>query len=196
VTDSYADLTLEELVARARAGDGQAFARLHDRYVDEVYRYVYLRVGGAELAEDLTAGAMLRAYARMPAFSWPDREIGAWLVLAARNLIEEQYGFDRYRVEIDKIDKIDSVAGGAFEFDDEMLERLRQLPADQQECLSLRFLQGFSVAHTARILGATASAVVVLQWQALTALTPDAGLELFEAPPAGPANPRSAETAA
>ncbi len=58
--DPYADLTLEELVARARAGDGGAFARLHDRYVDEVFRYVYLRVGGADLAEDLTAAAMLR----------------------------------------------------------------------------------------------------------------------------------------
>jgi RNA polymerase sigma-70 factor, ECF subfamily len=188
VPDSYADLTLEELVARARAGDGEAFVRLHDRYVDEVYRYVYLRVGGVDLAEDLTAAAMLRAHSRMPAFSWSDREIGAWLVVAARNLIEEQYGFDRYRLEMD------SLSGAAPEFDEAMLDRLRRLPSDQQECLSLRFLQGFSISDTARILGVSASAVVVLQWQTLGALAPDAGLELLEEP--GRVDEQSTETAA
>jgi RNA polymerase sigma-70 factor (ECF subfamily) len=191
VLDSYADLTLEELVARARAGDGEAFARLHDRYVDEVYRYVYVRVGGVDLAEDLTAGAMLRAHARIHTFSWPDREIGAWLVLAARNLIEEQYGFDRYRVEIDSLD----IEAPGFDQDMlDMLDRMRRLPSDQQECLSLRFLQGFSVSDTARILGVSASAVVVLQWQALGALAPDAGLELLEDAPAEEPREQSTES--
>jgi RNA polymerase sigma-70 factor, ECF subfamily len=173
VPHPYADLSLEELVGRARAGDAAAFARLHHRYVDEVYRYVYVRVGGADLAEDLTAAAMLRAQARIAAFSWSTREIGAWLVLAARNLIQEQYGVDRYRIEADV----------GEDADEALLDRVRRLPSDQQECVSLRFLQGFSVSDTARILGVSSSAVVVLQWQALRALVPDSGLDLFEPAP-------------
>jgi RNA polymerase sigma-70 factor, ECF subfamily len=171
--DPYADLTLEELVARARAGDGGAFARLHDRYVDDVFRYVYLRVGGADLAEDLTAAAMLRAHARIPSFRWPAPDIGAWLVLAARTLIEEQYGVGRYRLEVDELAGLDPPS----------LDSLRRLPSDQQECVSLRFLQGFSVAATARILEVKPAAVAVLQWQALRSLVPDVGLELFETTP-------------
>ena len=173
VPDPYADLTLEELVARARGGDSGGFARLHDRYVDDVYRYVYLRVGGADLAEDLTAAAMLRAHTRIPAFRWPAYEIGAWLVLAARMLIEEQYGVGRYRVEVDEIADLDPA----------LLDVLRRLPSDQQECLSLRFLQGFSVVATARILEVKPPAVAILQWQALRALTPDVALELLEPRP-------------
>lgn len=186
VPNPYADLSLEELVVRARAGDGAAFARLHDRYVDEVYRYVYVRVGGADLAEDLTAAALLRGQARIAAFSWPAREIGAWLVLVARNLIGEQYGIDRYRIEAD----ID--ADGRVRVDGALLDSVRRLSSDQQECVSLRFLQGFSVPDTARILGVTPSAIVVLQWQALRALAPDVRLKLFEPAP----DERSQESAA
>jgi RNA polymerase sigma-70 factor, ECF subfamily len=176
VPDPYADLGLEELVARARAGDAAAFARLHDRYVDDVYRYVYVRVGGEDLAEDLTAAAMLRAQTRIAAFNWAVPEIGAWLVLAARNLIEEQYGVDRYRIEAD-------IEAATEDVDGTLLDDVLRLSSDQQECVSLRFLQGFSVPDTARILGVSASAVVVLQWQALRALLPDSGLELFEPAP-------------
>src|SRR5688572_13407007 len=34
-----------ELVAKAQAGDAEAFGQLYDRYLDLVYRYVYYRVG-------------------------------------------------------------------------------------------------------------------------------------------------------
>src|SRR5581483_9320982 len=49
------DEAVKALVARAQAGDPEAFGELYDRYVDLVYRYIYYRVGGQALAEDLTS---------------------------------------------------------------------------------------------------------------------------------------------
>ena len=44
-----------------------------------------------------------------------------------------------------------------------LLKALRELPAEQQECLIMRFLQGLSIAETAAVLGRSEGAVKQLQ---------------------------------
>ena len=47
----------------------------------------------------------------------------------------------------------------------------RQLGAEQQECISLRFLQGMSVAETAAIMGKNEGAIKALQYRAVKSLS-------------------------
>ncbi len=88
------------LVQRAQAGDADAFGELYDRYVDLVYRYVYYRVASQQLAEDLTSETFLRALRRIGSFTWQGRDVGAWFVTIARNLIADHYKSGRYRLEL------------------------------------------------------------------------------------------------
>jgi RNA polymerase sigma-70 factor (ECF subfamily) len=44
-----------------------------------------------------------------------------------------------------------------------LLEALKELPHEQQECLIMRFLQGLSIAETAQVLGRSDGAVKQLQ---------------------------------
>ena len=48
------------LLKRARAYDPAALAELYDRYAPKMYAYIYRRVSGAALAEDLTGELFLR----------------------------------------------------------------------------------------------------------------------------------------
>src|SRR5687767_7373922 len=77
------------LVELAQRGDAEAFGMLYERYVDTVYRYVYVRVGSQQVAEDLTSETFLRALRRMDSFSWQGRDIAAWFITIARNLITD-----------------------------------------------------------------------------------------------------------
>ena len=47
-----------ELVVRAKAGDHTAFTLIYERYSVAIYRYIYFRVGEAELA----GGALQKAH--------------------------------------------------------------------------------------------------------------------------------------
>src|SRR5262245_40612431 len=87
------------LIERAQAGDGAAFGLLYDRYFDTVFRFVYFRVGNRQLAEDLTADTFLRALKRIGSFTWQGRDLGAWLVTIARNLVADHFKSGRYRLE-------------------------------------------------------------------------------------------------
>src|SRR5215212_11691830 len=78
--EAAASADVVDLVARAQAGDSDAFGMLYDRYVDVVYRYVYYRVNNQSLCEDVVSDTFLRALRRITSFTWQGRDFGAWLV--------------------------------------------------------------------------------------------------------------------
>nr|WP_284289584.1 sigma factor [Angustibacter aerolatus] len=88
------------LVALAQAGDGEAFARLYERSVGPVYRYLLHRVGSPQVAEDLTSETFLRALRRIDTFTWTGRDVAAWFVTIARNLVMDHVKSSRYRLEV------------------------------------------------------------------------------------------------
>src|SRR5213592_2387940 len=140
------------LVERAQSGDAEAFGELYDRYVDQVYRYIAYRVGSTQLAEDLTSETFLRALRRITSFTWQGRDVGAWFVTIARNLIADHFKSGRYRMEVATSDLVEagadrSEAGPEDEVlagltNATLLEAVKALNAEQQECVALRFLQG------------------------------------------------------
>jgi RNA polymerase sigma-70 factor (ECF subfamily) len=170
------------LVERAQAGDAEAFGLIYDRYVDTVFRFIYFRVGNRPLAEDLTSDTFLRALKRIGSFTWQGRDLGAWLVTIARNLVADHFKSGRYRLEVTTGDVLDA------EREDRgpegspeaavvdhitnvvLLTAVKQLNPEQQECIVLRFLQGFSVAETAQAMGKNEGAIKALQYRAVRAL--------------------------
>jgi RNA polymerase sigma-70 factor (ECF subfamily) len=168
------------LVERAQAGDAEAFGELYDRYVDQVYRYIVYRVSSSQLAEDLTSETFLRALRKISSFTWQGRDVGAWFVTIARNLIADHYKSGRYRLELSTDDVTESgaapvQAGPEGEVLEAMqnrvlLEAVKQLNSEQQECIVLRFLQGLSVSETARVMGKNDGAIKALQYRAIRTL--------------------------
>jgi len=170
------------LIERAQAGDGAAFGLLYDRYFDTVFRFVYFRVGNRQLAEDLTADTFLRALKRIGSFTWQGRDLGAWLVTIARNLVADHFKSGRYRLEVttgdvldaDRPDRGPEGSPEAAVIDHitnvDLLKAVKQLNAEQQECIVLRFLHGFSVAETAQAMNKNEGAIKALQYRAVRAL--------------------------
>jgi RNA polymerase sigma-70 factor, ECF subfamily len=176
--DAPRDEEVWGLVEAAQGGDTDAFGQLYDRYVDVVHRYAYARLGDRTLAEDVTSETFLRALRRIGTVSYRGRDVGAWFVTIARNLVLDHVKSGRNRYEV--------ISGDPLEPDlriegpepavlrrlsaEELLRCVRQLPPDQQECVVLRFLQGLSVAETATVMNRNSGAVKALQHRALRRL--------------------------
>ncbi len=179
-------------LGRVRIGDVAAIAHVGSRFVDTVYCYVYFRVGTAPVAEVLTVGTFLKAQQRMDAFTWPERDLGAWLVTIARNLVADHLKSSRFRLEGATRETLD--AGEGEHSPEEplqgsrssaaLIEAVRRLNPQQQECVTLRFLLGLSVAETARVMGKNEVAIKTLQYRAVRTLT-----RLLPSAPAEPSAP-------
>jgi RNA polymerase sigma-70 factor, ECF subfamily len=170
-TDEAEASRLIALVELARGGDSEAFGMLYDHYNASVYRFIYYRVGSVALAEDLTSETFFRALRSMSSFKWQGKDFGAWLMTIARNLTADHYKAGRTRLEFatEDMGAHDSATEGpensvlASLTNEALLEALGELPPEQQECLIMRFLQGLSIAETAKVLGRSDGAVKQLQ---------------------------------
>ena len=167
------------LVTLAQQGDGEAFGQVYDAYVDSVYRYLYYRVGSHALAEDLTSETFVRALRRIDSFTWQGKDIGAWFTTIARNLVADHVKSSRFKLEVSTADMLDADRADDG-IEDEVLGRLqsavlldavRRLKPEQQECVVLRFLQGLNIAETADVMGRSEGAVKQLQLRAVRALS-------------------------
>jgi RNA polymerase sigma-70 factor (ECF subfamily) len=177
-TDDPEQQRMAALVTLAQRGDGDAFGQIYDRYVDSVYRYLYYRVGSPQLAEDLTSETFMRALRRIDSFHWQGKDIGAWFVTIARNLVTDHFKSSRFRLEVSIGDMLDAdradegIEGAVLDQlrNAELLGAVKQLKPEQQECIVLRFLQGLSVAETADVMQRTDGAIKQLQLRAVRAL--------------------------
>jgi RNA polymerase sigma-70 factor, ECF subfamily len=167
-----------ELVRRAQDGDAEGFGELYDRYVDVVFRYLFHKAGDRATAEDLTSETFVRALRRIDSLSYQGRDVGAWLVTIARNLLLDHVKSSRYRLEVPTADMrdADQATAGPEETvlqrlaDAELMAAVARLSAEQRECLQLRFVQGLSVAETAAAMGKREGAVKALQHRAVRRL--------------------------
>jgi RNA polymerase sigma-70 factor (ECF subfamily) len=167
-----------ELVHRAQDGDGEAFGQLFLRYKDTVYRYIYYRVGDQATAEDFTSETFLRALRRIGAITYQGRDVGAWFVTIARNIVLDHAKSARHRLEVTIPESIEHTDTGPGPEEsvlsslttERLMRAINRLGADQRECVMLRFIQGMSVNETAEIMGRNSGAVKALQHRAIRKL--------------------------
>jgi RNA polymerase sigma-70 factor (ECF subfamily) len=184
VDDSHAETWL--LVRRAQEGDGEAFGQLYDRYVDTVFRFIYYRVNDRALAEDFTSETFLRALRRIGTISYQGRDIGAWFITIARNIVLDHLKSARHRLETTTADTIEgpdqaqSTESAVLDQlqSERLMQAVGQLGTEQRECVMLRFVHGLSVSETAGVMGKNDGAIKALQHRAVRKLAELVGGEL------------------
>jgi RNA polymerase sigma-70 factor (ECF subfamily) len=162
--------TDDELVARVREGDHEAFAALVDRHKRQVYGLAYRMLGDRSDAEDAAQEAFVRAYTRLATYQ-PDGRFGAWLLaIASHRCIDllrsrgrrtptvalgKVAESDRF---ISQIDEPEELAIRAAVGDD-VRRWLATLPPAYRLVLTLRYFHELSYSEIAATLGEPVSTV-------------------------------------
>ena len=168
-------ITDSELVVRAKAGDHGAFTMIYERYSGPIYRYIYYRIGEAELAEDLQAEVFLRMIEGMERYEdrgWP---ISAWLYRIAHDRTIDTLRRRRNRQHVPleawtgTCDGPDSTIEVRLDHED-LKRMLGDLTDDQRQVIHLRFMADMSVQEVAKQLGRTEGSVKALQHRGIQSL--------------------------
>lgn len=177
----------KELAQRASQHDPEAFAELYDLYVDKIYNYVYYKVGNATEAEDLTAQVFMKAWEAIGNYRWQGHSFSPWLFRIAHNLVVDYHRARRQTVVLEAVetgphkplatdDRPEQVLHHLMTME-RVREAIRQLTEEQQTVIILRFLEGYSTAEIAEIMGKRRGAVRGLQFRGLAALRKILGVE-------------------
>jgi RNA polymerase sigma-70 factor (ECF subfamily) len=130
------------------------------------------------LAEDLTAQVFLRMLESIRDRKAWHSSFSGWLYRIAHNLVIDHYRRrDRQgTVDIEEAppmasDLEDPVETAEMNIDAERLRAaIRRLTDEQAEVVSLRFLEGYSIAEVAEMTNRTEGAIKALQYRAVTTL--------------------------
>lgn len=148
-------------------------AEIYRTYSAELQRYIYSKVGEQAQAEDLTSSVFLKALRWLHEDQSRERVRG-WLYATARTTIID-YWQEQGQHEARSLAALEEQFP-AYTQNEELI-RLRAelrvqhllslLPERERDVLRLRYLQGYSAAEIARVLGTSPGNIRVLQLRAL-----------------------------
>ena len=84
-----------------------AFACLHDAYVDRVHRYVYFGVADDKIAEDITAQVFFEAWEELPVYQAGKSPIITWLYSLAHHAVVDHYRARKTSTPVDEAKPIE-----------------------------------------------------------------------------------------
>ena len=177
----------EKLIQSAVGGDSSAFGSLYDRYQSAIYRFIVIKVGSREEAEDITHHVFLSAWQKVGTYKHRGHPFSSWLYQIARNMVIDHYRSQKDDVSLDKLDPDSSIIPAVAQsdlFTKMQLEKvhgaIKELKPDYQDVIILRFVEDLSLKETAAILKKSEGAVKLAQHRAIKELKKKLGGEHYE----------------
>lgn len=161
---------ISNLVILAQKGDSQAFAKLYDLFVKDIFRFVYFRVKSRQDAEDLTQKVFLKTFKELKKKKGKYHNFRAWLYQVTRRTVIDYYRTFKIHLSLrkqkiyfkeEKIEKLEAK---------EVFELLDKLKDKEKEVLILNLVEGFNLKEIAKILGKSPVAVRLIKHKAIKKL--------------------------
>ena len=152
-------LTESELIALAKT-DSKYFGVLYDIYFDQIFRFVFKRLGGKEhTAGDITQQTFIKAMANIQKYEDRGFPFSSWLYRIAQNEVSMFFRKEKktHTVSIDENQLSDMASEAAIgqhmsqEEQEQLIEMMNELEEEQLDIIELRFFQGLSFKEIATI---------------------------------------------
>ncbi len=168
----------ENLIIRAVQGDSSAFGSLYDHYQPMIYRFVAVKVGRREEAEDITHQVFMNAWQNIKRYEHRGHPFSSWLYRIARNQVVDHYRSHREEVSLEA-EGVEEVAVLPQSITADLVAKLEvesvfraihQLKPEYQDVVILRFVEDLSIKETAAAMKKTEGAVKLMQHRAMAEL--------------------------
>lgn len=155
----------------------KTFGKIYDRYIDKIYRFVFLKVGSKEIAEDLTSETFLRGWETFKEKQKEIENVQAFLYQIAKNLVVDYYR-EKNKTQIVSAEAL-PIADPRQNLEEKIaqnldLERIKkalnQLNDDYQNAIIWHYLEELPIKEIAQLLEKSEGATRVLISRALNAL--------------------------
>ena len=168
------------LYTKIKRRDQEAFLKAYDLYADDIYRFLYFKVGNEEEARDLVSATFLKVWNYIQDNNLKDyKTLKAFLYKVARNLAIDHFRTKKEQVSLetengpreipdpaeDLLRRAEIAADFAL-----VLKKMNELKDEYREAIILRYINELSIGEVAEVMDKSRGNVRVLLYRALKAL--------------------------
>ena len=151
-----------DIVRQVNNGNKNIFKILVKKYQKPLHRFIYPKVFGADVADDLTQETLFRAYRKLDTYNPKGMSFKNWLYLQARsvvsNNIKKKTGYGNLLKDVKNRSNMEPDHGNDTGLNEErdirricVDEKLKLLPDEERELVILFFKNGMTKKEIAEI---------------------------------------------
>jgi RNA polymerase sigma-70 factor (ECF subfamily) len=172
----------KQLLQQLKSHDKEAFIKVYDKYVRDIYRFVYFKVGKEAEAQDLTSMVFLKAWNYIQTNSLTSsKTLRALVYKIARTSIIDHYRESSNKLElslddenhpldiIDDGQQLDERVDQAADIES-IYKQLPLLKEEYREVIVLRFIDDLTLGEIAEVTGKSCGNVRVILHRAVASL--------------------------
>lgn len=165
------------LLEAARKMNKDALVKIFDRYSVALYNYAFRLCNDALIADYIVGDVFAKLLDQFSAGNGPTTNLRSYLYEMAYHLIVDESRFSNRAAPLEVVDILhyDGYAATVSLENQVLIKTImhairNKLTKDQRHVIILRFLEGFSLIETAKIVGKEVTHVKVIQNRAIAAL--------------------------
>lgn len=167
----------KSIIKDAVGGEASAFGALYDHYQPMIYRFVLVKVGHREEAEDLTHQVFLSAWQNIESYRDMGFPFSSWLYKIARNAVTDFYRSAKEATSLEQVNPEFFAVPAAMQvgmdkiFEIEKVRKaIGQLDRTYQDVVIMRFVEDLPIKEVALALDKSEGAIKLIQHRAMKKL--------------------------
>ena len=154
------------------------FAKIYDKHIDKIYRFVFLKTGTKEIAEDITSCVFTKGWKKFSLQGMSINNVSAYLFQIARAEVANFYrDASKFKIiSVQSIEEVEDVHGGIKSSQEisligqDIKNNLKELEDDLQDIIIWHYVEGMSFKEIGKLLNRPEGTVRVMAHRALKEL--------------------------
>lgn len=169
------DFSDEKLASLVNQGYQQHFSELYARYIDPIYRFIFISLRHKETAEDITSKVFVKVFQNIGTYRAESGSFRTWLYSIARNALVDYYrsaGREQPTETLPELPYHQGIEAGVdtAAMMKKLDDALSELDQELRYILIMRLWDGIPFSEISRIMGKSESAVKMAFYRAIKKL--------------------------
>jgi len=146
-----------QLIEKYKSWDIEAFGEIYEKYVDQIYKFVYLKVSNKQIAEDIVSEGFMKCLNSLENFvPKSESSLKSWIYTVMYNLVKDYYRTKKEDIDIDEVFSLWLEEHFWDDLDNkeqlkQVVEFLKSIKPEQSEILVMRIWNDLSYKEIAEI---------------------------------------------
>lgn len=174
----------QNIIKLCQKGETEKFGLIYDKYVKQLYNFIYYKTFHKETAEDILSQVFLKALNKINNYDPKIGSFSSWIYKIARNQIIDHYRTKKTNINIEDVWNIEDDSNISLDTENKIkLEKIKKYlskySVEQREIIMLKIWEGLSYKEISEVVGKSEASCKMMFSRTIDKLRKEMPLSIF-----------------